>query len=136
MHDQLSTKKIMQKYPANSGKSQEKWYQPTKMTKIDVVKIKNHLKILKEYALGFLLAQNPVFYVIPRPLFLKFCFGSPLLLLQKVPIFFAFLTVDIESPLHITPPYTRKNDPAGLQQSFSVRRDPTSAFLGNRISEK
>ena len=72
-----------------------------------------------------------MFYVIPGPLFLKFCFGSPLLLLHKVPIFNAFLTFHIEPPLHITPPYTRKNDPTGLQQSVPVRRDPGAS--GNAI---
>ena len=91
----------------------------------------NHLQILKGHALGFFLAQNPVFYVIPGPLFLKFCFGRRLLLLHKVPTYTTFLTVHIEPPLHVTPPYALKNDPMGLQQSFPARRDPGAP--GNAI---
>ena len=41
------------------------------------------------------------------------------------------MTVHIEPPLHVTPPYALKNDPMGLQQSFPARRDPGAP--GNAI---
>ena len=80
----------------------------------------NHLQILKGHAPGFFLAQNSVFYVIPGPLFLKFCFGRRLLLLHKVPTYTTFLTVHIQPPSTLIPRMPLKMIQWGSNKVFLV----------------